>query len=152
MMLDEEALANEQGRIQPEAMGASPEEMGENEAPQQNRKATPSENKMFQVMAKQALQFLTTEEASDFLIKNAQTQGPEQALATAAKEAIDGVIQAADAGGVQVPPPVRGAAVQIVVTTLAALMVKAGLAEDPAQLAGAALEMVNGETQDVAAG
>ena len=161
MMLDEEARTNARMTVPPKPPapppipqeGMDPEMAAEQAAaPQSNRQASPVEEKMFATLAKQALQFLTTEQASEHLLAAAQAQGPEQALAAAVAEAIGGVLQAAEAGGVKVSPQIQGAATQVVVTALSALMAEGGLVDDPQALASTVMASMNGEPQDGTAG
>lgn len=163
MMLDEEARSNARMTVPPKPPappsipqeGMDPEMAAEQAAAvpqtqqaQSSRPASPVEEKMFATLAKQALQFLTTEQASDHLLAAAQAQGPEQALAAAVTEAVGGVMQAAEAGGVKVSPQVQGAATQVVVTALSALMAEGGLTDDPQALATTVMSSMNGEPQD----
>lgn len=150
MMLDEEALANEQSRVPPGAPpptgpvpqeGMDPEIAAESSA---SRPATPQEEKMFATVVKMALKSLTSPKAADYLFQAAQSQGPEKALAAAVNDVVQGVLQAAQAGGQKLPPPVQMAAAQIVAQALAKLMADGGLVDDPQALAEAALAQMGG--------
>lgn len=135
MQLDEEAQVNEQSRLAPPGAGPA-------QPPQGARPATPRERKMFERLVQQILAFLTSPDSAQHLILKAQNSAPEQALAESVEQVIDSAVSAAGMAGVQIPQAVRGAAAKIVVSAMAALMVKAGLARDVQTLARGALALL----------
>lgn len=158
MMLDEEAVANERGRMLPSDVpppgpepqeGIDPEiaaERAAREPPQEaaaeSRPATPREEKMFNTLLKQSLLFLTSKQSTDFIAASSEAKGPEQALADSVSAVVGNAVEAAGAGGILIPDPVKGAATQVALRTLALLMVKGGVADDPQALISGATALM----------
>jgi hypothetical protein len=159
-LMDEEARLNESARMQPGQQPAPAPQPTEGMDPEiaaeragaGPRPASPEEEKLFASMVKQALQFLTSKEAGDFLLASVKAKGPEAALAEAVGEALAGITQAAASAGVELPEEVKGAAAQAATNALAGLMAKGGMTQDPQALAAAAMQMLHGGGEDVAPG
>ena len=99
---------------------------------------------MFDVMAKQGLEMLTSEAGARALHKLATSSGPDKAIAETITTVFDGVQQAAQGAGIQVPPDVRSAAGRTAAQVLAVLLVQAGMGDDPEALSASAIEMMEG--------
>ena len=159
MVLDEEALANEQNKLQPQpempVVEAQPREWADPESlenrqsavppPDLDKRAAPSpvDKKMFDKLLEQALVFLTSEKSADRIIARAKINDPAEVLAESVQMVVDGVMQAAGASGVEIPPQVRDDAMKMVVAVMAALMEKAGLAQDAKQLGLDVLDIIS---------
>ena len=113
----------------------------------QGKQADPKAQRMFEVASKQAAKVLTSEKGARMIYREAKAKGPDVAIASAVKQAMQGIAQAAAGKGVQIPPEALQAAAQAVAQVLVALMVQAGMADDPDQLMAAVMQQLQGATQ-----
>jgi hypothetical protein len=145
MIQDEEQMSAEAARLPPQQPQAQTFVEGQDpeQAAESGRQASPREQKMFEVMARQILAALASEKSADAILAMAQAQGPGKAIGTAAGQALDAVAGAAQAAGVEIGPEVRAAAAQPVVVLLAKAMGEAGMG-DPKQIAAEAMQMIEG--------
>lgn len=116
-------------------------------APQAGRQASQQEQAMFDTMARQALDMLTSEQGARALHKLATSSGPDQAIAQMVTTVLDGVQQAAEGAGVAVSPDVRSAAGRTAAELLSQLLVKGGLGDDAEGMATAAIGQMEGGGQ-----
>lgn len=107
--------------------------------------ADPKTQGMFDTVVRQALAGLTDDDASGAMIGMAQSAGPEQAIAEAVAEALMGVKEAAAGGGVEIPPEVMQSAAVALAQVMIALMVEAGVIDDPDAAQRAVVERFRGE-------
>ena len=108
------------------------------------RKADPKTQRMFEMASRQAAKVLTSEQGARAIYREAKTSGPDVAIANAVKQAMQTVAQAAKSKGVIVPPAALTAAMQAVAQVLVALMVQAGMADNPDQLMKAVMQRLQG--------
>jgi hypothetical protein len=103
-------------------------------APQQgqeeNRPASPAEQKQFELVIKQALQFLGQKENVAAFMDMVKKTSPEQAIAVFVKRTLDGIYSAAGEAGAQLQAHTMNAAAEIVSKILIQMMASAGLPVD----------------------
>jgi len=101
---------------------------------------------MFDMASKQAAKALTSEQGARMVYQEAKAKGPDVAIANAVKQTVQQIAQAAKAKGVEIPPAALRAAMQAVAQVLVALMVQAGMAENPEQLMAAVMQKMGAAT------
>ncbi len=99
---------------------------------------------MFDKVVQQGLQGVTSPEVSGSLAEDAMQRGPEQAIAEAVVQVLNGVKQSAAEGGVELPPDVMQAAAVAIAQVLVAMMVDSGMADDPDTLLRMVVEQLKG--------
>lgn len=104
----------------------------------------PKTQGMFDRVVRQGMQAVTDEGVSQRVAQDAQTRGPDAAIVEAITQALQGVKQAAEGGGVQVPPDVLQAAAVAMAQVLVSMMVDAGMAQDPDALLQAVVTQLKG--------
>lgn len=115
-------------------------------ADQQGQQADPKTQRMFEMASKQAAKVLTSEQGARAIYREAKSSGPDVAIANAVQQTMQSIAQAAKAKGVEVPPDALMAASQAVAQVLVALMVQAGMADNPDQLMNAVMQRLQGAT------
>lgn len=93
--------------------------------------ADPKTQGMFDGAVRQGLQAVSSPEMSGRVIQDAQSRGPAAAISEAVMQAMVGIRQAAQSSGVTLPPEVLQAAAVAIAQVMVAMMVDAGLVEDP---------------------
>lgn len=96
--------------------------------------ADPRAQAAFDTASKQAMTMLTDENAAKMIAGDAKTRGPDVAVISAVKLAMQGVQTAAKSAGVALPEGVIEAAEKSVAQVIVAMMVQSGLAKDPKAL------------------
>lgn len=161
-MLDEEAQANKAAMVKPPPQPPVPPPAGPTEAPDpemlaekgapaqepppavagQPRSATPLERKLFDKLFEQTLSLLTLPDSAEYLIMQSKRTSPEEVLAEAVAHVVNSAVTAAAAAGVEIPSAVKKVTTKAAVVTLAAVMVKAGLAQSAEKVARSALALI----------
>lgn len=93
-----------------------------------------AENAMLDKTLQMGMQGVTDERVSQRILQDAQQRGPAMAIAEAISQVMDGVVGAAQQGGVEIPREVAEASAAAMARILAHMMAKAGGAEDPEEL------------------
>lgn len=149
-MLDEEALANQQHTTAPQPTQAEPElPVGDDpeQAAERGAQASPQEQKMFEQVAKQAIQMLTSEQGAEALLAAAKSKGAEPALAEMLAQTLQGIAHAARSAGVPVSGEILLAAAEPPAKLMLGMLAEAGLAEpdtDVTQVMGMLGSMLEG--------
>lgn len=119
------------------------------------RQATPQQQKQFELLAKQAMQLLLSEQSTELILAGARARGGEQAISDAVVQVMSAAVQAASAAGVQVGDDVINAAAQPAVMVLVRAAESAGLVKDGQaaleQVMAALSQGVGGESAEPAA-
>lgn len=106
--------------------------------------ADPKTQGMFDKVVRQGLQAVTSPEVSNRVAQDAQTRGPEAAIAEAVMQALQGIKQAAQRSGVEIPPEAMQASAVAIAQVMIAMMVDAGMAGDPDALLKAVVQQLKG--------
>ena len=106
----------------------------------QGKQADPQSQQMFEVASRQAAKALTSPQGAKMVYQEAKSKGPDAAIANAVKMTMQQIAQAAKGKGVTIPPAALQAAGQAVAQVLVALMVQAGMAQNPEQLMAAVMQ------------
>lgn len=93
--------------------------------------ADPKTQGMFDNVVRQGLQAVSTPEVSNRVAQDAQARGPDGAIVEAVIQALQGIKQAAQRSGVNIPPEVMQAAAVAISQVMISMMVDAGMVEDP---------------------
>ncbi len=104
----------------------------------------PKTQGMFDRVVRQGMQAVTDEGVAERVAQDAQTRGPEAAIAEAVTQALSGVKQAAQGSGIQIPPEVMQSAAVAMAQVLVAMMVDSGMAEEPDELLKAVVMQLKG--------
>jgi hypothetical protein len=103
---------------------------GQEQAPEENRQATPAEQQQFELVIKQALEFLSQPENVTAFMDMVRKSSPETAIATYVKRTLDGIYTAAGEAGAQLQAHTMNTAAEIVSKILIQMMAAAGLPVD----------------------
>ena len=134
--------------------GLLEQNMPQQQAPQQGqmpqgqqgggRKANQSEQEQFNLVVKQALQFLSSPEQSKMFLDSVQKVGPEKSIAVFVKKTLDSIFTAAQSAGAKVDPNTMTAAAQAVASALVKILVQSGMQIDEAAATDAAMQEMEG--------
>lgn len=106
--------------------------------------ADPKAQGMFDGAVRQGLQAVTSPEVHQRVAQDAQTRGPAAAIAEAVVQALTGVKSAAQQSGVQIPPEMMQAVAVAISQVMIAMMVDAGLVDDPQKTQAEVMAMFKG--------
>jgi hypothetical protein len=93
--------------------------------------ADPKTQSMFDNVVRQGLQAVSSPEVSQRVAQDAQTRGPDAAITEAVIQALQGIKQAAQRSGVEIPPEVMQAAAVAMAQVMISMMVDSGMVDDP---------------------
>jgi len=113
-------------------------------AQDQPRQANREEQAHFDMVVKQAMQFITQEENIRGLVEMAEQAGPGQAVATYVKRTLDSIYMAAQESGAQVSPNTMNASAEAVAKVIANMLAKSGVEVDPASVVQEAMSLMEG--------
>jgi len=97
---------------------------------EEDRQATPAEQQQFELVIKQALEFLSQPENVTAFMDMVRKSSPESAIATYVKRTLDGIYSAAGEAGAQLQGHTMNTAAEIVSKILIQMMAAAGLPVD----------------------
>lgn len=110
---------------------------------EQQSQASPQQQKAFEAMARQALQMLLSEQATEMILAGAQAKGPAASVADAVTQVLKASLQAAQSAGVQVDDATVNAAAQPGIAILMDALAEAGFSQDAEADAAEALRLVD---------
>jgi hypothetical protein len=106
--------------------------------------ADPKTQGMFDNVVRQGLQAVTSPEVSGRVAQDAQARGPDAAVAEAIMQALQGIKQAAQRSGVDIPPEAMQAAAVAIAQVMIAMMVDSGMAQNPDALLKSVVQQLKG--------
>ena len=107
----------------------------------EDRQATPAEQGQFELVVKQALEFIGQEGNVKSLMDMVRKTGPEMALATFIKRTLDGIYTAAGEAGAQLQGHTMNTAAEIIAKILVQMLQASGLpTENPDAMVDAAMQ------------
>jgi hypothetical protein len=130
-MMDKEPMGKPQGKDMPMQPGKAGQ-----------KGLSPEQQKAFNMVSKQALEFLLEDNNAKLIVAKAQQSDPQTAIVEAIRPVMQGIWQAAEQSGVKLDLPVFLAAALNVITILADMMAVQGVIpeEQVAQLAQSAAQ------------
>lgn len=129
--------------MQEQQVPMAPEQQG---APQEQQGASdPRSQAMFDKIGQMAMKVLASKQGSDIIARDAQQNGPAQAIANAVVPAVDAIVKAAAGAKINIPPDVVGEIKSTIAKVLLAVMVKSGLAGDPRQVMQELQQILSGD-------
>jgi hypothetical protein len=130
-MMDKEPMGKPQGKDMPTQPGKAGQ-----------KGLSPEQQKAFNMVSKQALEFLLEDNNAKLIVAKAQQSDPQTAIVEAIRPVMRGIWQAAEQSGVKLDLPVFLAAALNVITILADMMAVQGVIpeEQVAQLAQSAAQ------------
>jgi hypothetical protein len=96
--------------------------------------ADPKSQAAYEMVSKNALRSLTSDEAANMLAEDSKARGADVAIADAVQTVLEAISKAGEGSGYKMPPDVLEASQRMVAKVLVGMMVGAGLKRDPEEV------------------